>query len=189
MQLLPSFYATTQWTPGLTALIRLGCSTPYPDMLEHLIERHIGLQILAKVEEGSPRRTYFDEMSPEMIIHIGSYLADPMDLARFALTGDRVRAVMSSTSSDPLRWPYVEGARLVDPIEPLETNEEDIELWTSSFRAEDSEGSLIIQVGEEPAYAVRKEFDEKIYKVRLGIDEVPLRCSIERRKSDSKSSQ
>ncbi|KAL0956684.1 hypothetical protein HGRIS_002812 [Hohenbuehelia grisea] len=181
LQLLPSFYATSPSTPGLTALIRLGCSLPYPDILTQVIERHPFLQKLAQVEEGSSAqgRTRFDEIPPEMIIHIGSYLTDPVDLARFALTGHHVRAVMSSMSSDLLRWPFVEGARLVDPIEPLDTYEAGSELWSSSFRAQDSKGSLIVQIGEEPATS-GKEFVEKSFKVRLGIDEVTLRCFLEK---------
>ncbi|KAL0956671.1 hypothetical protein HGRIS_002802 [Hohenbuehelia grisea] len=180
LQLLPSFNATSPSTTGLTALIRLGCSLPCPDMLAQLIERCAPLQSLAQSLAGLSGRTRLDGMPTEMIAHIGTYLTDPMDLAHFALTGRHVKASISSTSSDPLRWPHVEGARLAVPIEPLDLHYADLELWTSTFRAEDSKGSLVVQVGAEPSYSVG-EFDKKSFESTLGLVEFTLRCSLGKR--------
>ena len=123
LQLLPSFYARTMFTPGIEALSRLGCQASGVEFLNAISdannlprfthEKLVSGPVAAKVPAG-------------VWIRIGDFITSPADLVTLA----SISAQAMSAAADLTRFPLVEEFRLVDvlaggPVPPIPKTTDD----------------------------------------------------------------
>jgi len=112
LQFLPSFYATTMYTPGIEALSRLGCQAS-------------GVEILNAISDANhrrlPRVTHKEllvtgsvaaKVPVEVWSRVGEFITSPDDLVTLASISQRATAA----ATDIARYPWVEKFRLVDVV-------------------------------------------------------------------------
>ena len=147
LQFLPSFYATTMFTPGIEALSRLGCQAS-------------GVEFLNAISDANnlPRLTHKGSLATNSVAakvpidvwnRIGEFIASPADLVTLASISPQAM----SAAADLTRFPLVEQFRLVDFV----TSDEVLPIPETTENLEELNGNRFcyLELGRAKFTAVR----------------------------------
>ena len=157
LQLLPSFYARTMFTPGIEALSRLGCQASGVEFLNAIFDAN-NLPRFTH-EELSVNGPVAAKVPAEVWTRIGGFITSAADLVTLA----SISAQAMSAAADLTRFPLVEEFRLVDvvssgPVPPIPettvSTDEDIrpyfyELGCAKFTAIRDGRRINVELGQE----------------------------------------
>ena len=153
LQFLPSFYATTMFTPGIEALSRLGCQASGVEFLDAIsganhrrLPRVIHKELLVTGSVAA-------KVPVEVWSRVGEFITSPSDLVTLASISQRATAA----AADIARYPWVEKFRLVDAVSrgPVLPIPDTTDSSDGSGPADDVLRHLYLELGRAKFTAVR----------------------------------
>lgn len=99
LRFLPSRFADSPSTPGITALLRLAYAPRYNDALSEIVLSK--WQFKPRLD--APQATYMDRLPPELIARIASFIPDLKTLLAFA----SLNPTTAAQAGSELRFPFI----------------------------------------------------------------------------------